>query len=75
MVNELIDDPIVKEIHRFRKEHAAQYGNDLNRIVEALREYERTSGREYVNYEPRRIPVRQASESTSTLSALDTHTP
>ena len=58
----MIDDPIVEEIHRYRKEHSAQYGNDLNRIVEALREYERTSGREYVNFEPRRIPINQASE-------------
>lgn len=41
MVNGVIDDPIVEEIHRYRKEHAARCGNDLNRIVEALREYER----------------------------------
>lgn len=75
MVKEVIDDPIVEEIHRNRKEHAARYGNDSNRSVEALREFERTSGREYVNFEPRRIPVKQAPESTSTLSALDTHTP
>ena len=58
----MIDDPIVDEIHRFRKEHAAQYDNDLNRIVEALRAYERASGREYVNFEPRRVPAKQASE-------------
>ena len=63
MVNEMIVDPIVDEIHRYRKEHAAQYGNDLNRIVEALREFERTSGREYVNFEPScRVPAVKASE-------------
>ena len=33
----MIDDPIVEEIRRYRKEHAERYGNDLNRIVEALR--------------------------------------
>lgn len=71
----MIDDPIVEEIRRYRMEHAAQYGNDLKRIVEAYQELERTSGREYVNFEPRRIPVRQASESTSTVSALDPETP
>ena len=70
----MIDDPIVEETHRYRKEHAAQYRNDLNKIVEALREYERTSGREYVNFESRRVPVKQASEATDTLSVLDTHT-
>lgn len=59
----MIDDPIVDEIHRFRKEHAAKYGNDLKRIVEALQDFERASGREYVNFEPRRIPVPKASET------------
>ncbi|MBX3180616.1 MAG: hypothetical protein KF886_24995 [Candidatus Hydrogenedentes bacterium] len=65
----MIDDPIVDEIHRFRKEHAAKYGNDLKRIVEALQEFERTSGREYVNFEPRRIPVPKASESEEPYQA------
>ena len=61
----MIDDPIVEEIHRYRKEHSDQFGNDLDRIVEALREFERTSGREYVNFEPRRIPVVKASEEAA----------
>ena len=39
----MIDDPIVEEVRRYRSEHAAQYDNDLKRIVEALREKERTS--------------------------------
>ena len=29
-----MNDPIVDDVRRFRKEHAAQFGNDLNRIVE-----------------------------------------
>ena len=33
----MINDPIVEEVRRYRREHAALYGNDLNRIVEALR--------------------------------------
>ena len=37
----MIDDPIVEEIGRFCKEYAAKYGNNLQRIVEALREKER----------------------------------
>lgn len=60
----MIDDPIVDEIHRYRKEHAASYGNDLKRIVAALQELERTSGREYVNFEPKRISVPEASEAS-----------
>jgi hypothetical protein len=37
----MIEDPIVNEVRRYRKEHAARYGNDLMLIVEALREKER----------------------------------
>ena len=39
----MINDPSVEEMHRYRKEHAARYGNDLNRIVEALRQAESKS--------------------------------
>ena len=48
----MIDDPIVEEIRRFRKEHAARYGNNLQRIVEALREKERLSDRVRLNPGP-----------------------
>lgn len=65
----MFEDPIVEEIHRYRKEHSDQYGNDLDRIVAALREFERTSGREYVNFEPRRVPVVKASEETAQYGA------
>lgn len=52
----MIDDPIVEEIRRFRKEHAAKYGNNLQRIVEALREKERLSDRVRLNPGPKRLP-------------------
>lgn len=39
----MINDPIVEEVRRYRQEHAALYGNDLSRIVEALRKKERES--------------------------------
>ena len=39
----MINDPIVEEVRQYRKEHAARYGNDLNRIVEALRQRESES--------------------------------
>jgi len=55
-------------------EHAAQYGNDLKRIVAAYQELERTSGREYVNFETRRISVKQASKPIDTPPVLDTDT-
>ncbi|WPD23739.1 MAG: hypothetical protein SD837_04085 [Candidatus Electrothrix scaldis] len=49
----MIDDPIVEEIRRFRREHAARYGNNLQRIAEALREKERLSDRVRLNLGPK----------------------
>jgi len=49
----MIEDPIVEEVRKYRKEHAAQYGNDLRRIVDALREKERQSSRKLLNPGPK----------------------
>ncbi len=51
----MTEDPIVEEIRRYRKEHAAQYGNDLKRIVEVLREKERISKRTRLNPGPKEL--------------------
>lgn len=47
------EDPIVAEIRRHRKEHAVEHGNDLKRIVEALRKRERESKRNLLNPGPK----------------------
>ncbi len=49
----MFDDPIVEEIRRYRKEHAAKYGNDIHRICEALRENQKKSKRKVVNFGPK----------------------
>jgi len=49
----MFDDPIVEEIRRYRKEHAAKYGNDIHRIFEALREQQKKSKRKVVNFGPK----------------------
>lgn len=49
----MIEDPIVAEVRRHRKEHAAEHGNDLKRIVEALRKRERKSNRNLLNPGPK----------------------
>ncbi|MFM8444117.1 MAG: hypothetical protein ACKN9W_12370 [Methylococcus sp.] len=49
----MINDPIVEEVRNYRKEHAAQYGNDLARIVEALRQRERESNHIQLNPGPK----------------------
>ncbi|MCI5115649.1 MAG: hypothetical protein D3921_02760 [Candidatus Electrothrix sp. AW1] len=51
----MIDDPIVEEIGRFCKEYAAKYGNNLQRIVEALREKEWLSNRVRLNPGPKQL--------------------
>lgn len=61
----MVYDPIVEEIRKYRKEHAAQYGNDLKRIVQAYQEMEHASGRAYVNFETKRVPVMRASEEST----------
>lgn len=47
------EDPIVAEIRKYRSEHAAKYGHDLDRICEALREQQKKSKRKIVTLSPR----------------------
>ena len=49
----MINDPIVEEVRLYRKEHASRYGNDLNRIVEALKKKEQESHRIRLNPGPK----------------------
>jgi hypothetical protein len=49
-------DPIVEEIRRIRKEHAARFDYDIHRICEDIRreqELDKASGIEYVTLKPR----------------------
>jgi hypothetical protein len=51
----MTEDPIVAEVRRHRKEHAAEHGNDLKRIVEDLRQRERKSKRVLLNPGPKQL--------------------
>jgi len=53
----MFDDPIVDEIRHYRQEHAAQYGNDIKKIVAAMQEKQKQSPNEYVDLGPKLIPV------------------
>ncbi|MCI5195792.1 MAG: hypothetical protein D3919_06075 [Candidatus Electrothrix sp. AW5] len=48
----MIGDPIVAEIRRYRK-HSLKYGNDLEKICDALRERQVRSKRKVVTRPPR----------------------
>jgi len=50
----MIEDPIVAEIRRYRKDIAEKYGNNIRRLAEALRERERESGHKVDNPGPKR---------------------
>ncbi|CAN2042345.1 hypothetical protein GMMP15_750043 [Candidatus Magnetomoraceae bacterium gMMP-15] len=60
----MIKDPIVDEIRQHRKEHAKKYGNDLKRIVEALRKRECKSKRKLLNPGPK-IKLKNNEQSLS----------
>lgn len=49
----MIEDPIVAEVRRYRKEHTLAHGSDLNRIVANLRKHERESKRPLLNPGPK----------------------
>ena len=50
----MIEDPIVAEVRKIRDRHAAKFNYDLDAIFRDLKEKEKTSGRSYVSYPPRR---------------------
>lgn len=57
----MIEDPIIAELRRHRKELAAEHGNDLASIVEALRNREKESARKAMNPGPKRRLERTGS--------------
>ena len=48
-------DLIVEEIRQHRRAHATEHGNDLGRIVQALRKRERESDRPVLNPGPKKL--------------------
>ena len=55
------DDPVVAEVRKYRSEHAARYGHDLDRICEALRERQNSSSRKVVSLPPRILGDKKTS--------------
>lgn len=49
----MYEDPIVAEIRKYRSEHAAKYGHDLDRICKALKDRQKNSTRKIVTRGPR----------------------
>jgi hypothetical protein len=57
----MIQDQIVQEIRKYRKEHAEKYGNDLNKIFNALKKQEKKSKRKLINLDPKLILAKTGS--------------
>ena len=48
----MFQDPIVKEIRSFRKQHSEKYGNNLDEIFKAIKKSEKKSGKKFINLKP-----------------------
>lgn len=46
----LMEDEIIKEIHKYREEFAAKFNYDIKAMFEYLREQQQKSGRKYVSF-------------------------
>jgi hypothetical protein len=57
----MLTDPITEEIRAVRHELAAQFGNDLSRILTDIRQREASDERTYVTL-PKRTPRPQMAE-------------
>ena len=56
------EDPIVKEVRQVREKHAAEFGHDLQRIADDVKQREKLSSRELVLAPPPRLePVTSQS--------------
>jgi hypothetical protein len=60
----VFQDPIVAEVRRARKAHAARYNYDLKAIYDALKEQEKASRRTTVSFPPRRVPPSVETKQT-----------
>jgi hypothetical protein len=54
------EDPIVAEVRRAREEFAARFNNDLEAMVQYLKEETAKSGRTLVSFPPRRVEPEEA---------------
>ncbi len=56
-------DPITEEIRAVRRELAAQFGNDVSRILADVRRREASDGRKYVTLPKRPAHAEMAEQS------------
>lgn len=67
-------DPIVDEVRRIRDVLAARFNYDLEAIYRHIKERERTSGRTYVSYPPRRVEQTTVPKSGAPTAPMPPNT-
>jgi hypothetical protein len=50
---DLIKDPIVEEVRRSRKKHAAKFNNDIDAIVKDIKKRQKKYGKRLVSHAPK----------------------
>ena len=63
-----MNDPIVDEVRRVREAHAARFHYDLDAIFQDIKEQEKTSGRKFVSFPPRKVEPNQPLQPTGPAS-------
>ena len=48
-------DPIVEEVRNIREAHARKFNYDLEAIFREIKKQEKTSGRKFISFTPKRI--------------------
>jgi hypothetical protein len=69
-----MNDPIVEEVRRYRKEHTRRFGGDLKLICEDLRRIQRESGCKVVRRPPKLLsPTEELRGDTKGASHCPLH--
>ncbi len=55
-----MEDPIVAEVRKYREEHAAKFGYDLDAIVRDFKSREGKDGAPVVSLPPKRMPAKRS---------------
>ena len=61
-----MNDPIIDEVRKVRDAHAARFDYDLDAIFLDIKEQEKKSGREFVDF------ARARTEPVSTIKSIET---
>ena len=48
-------DPVVEEVRNIREAHARKFNYDLQAIYREIKKQEKTSGRKFISFPPRRM--------------------